>query len=92
MRQAPIIRDFDPGYGISIETLAYDYPSGFLVSEHAHGSDQFIYATRGVMEVHSEQSVWLIPPSFALWVPARTHHRIRMPAAVSMRTLYIRPV
>lgn len=91
MRQTAIIRDFDPERGISIATLAYEYPSGFLVPEHAHGSSQFIYATRGVMEVHSDQSVWLIPPSFALWVPAHTHHRIRMPTAVSMRTLYIRP-
>lgn len=91
MRQSPIIRDFDPARGISIATLAYEYSSGFLVSEHAHGSDQFIYSSRGVMEVHSDHSVWLIPPSFALWVPARTYHRIRMPMAVSMRTLYIRP-
>lgn len=91
MRRAPILRDFDPGRGISIATLAYEYPAGFLVSEHAHGSDQFIYATSGVMEVHSDRSVWLIPPSFALWVPSGNHHRIRMPAMVSMRTLYIRP-
>lgn len=91
MRQDHIISDFDPGRGISISTLAYEYPPGYLVPEHAHRSDQFIYATRGVMEVHSDQSMWLIPPSFALWVPARMHHRIRMPAAVSMRTLYIRP-
>jgi AraC-like DNA-binding protein/mannose-6-phosphate isomerase-like protein (cupin superfamily) len=90
MRHAPPIRDFDPGRGASIATLAYEYPAGFLVSEHAHGSDQLIYATRGIMEVHSDQSMWLIPPSFALWVPARTQHRIRMPTAVSMRTLYIR--
>ncbi len=91
MRQALSIRDFDPGRGASIATLAYDYPSGFVVSEHAHGSDQFIYATCGLMEVHADQSVWLIPPSFALWVPAHTRHGIRMLAAVSMRTLYIRP-
>jgi AraC-like DNA-binding protein len=42
------------------------------------------------MEVSSEQSVWLIPPHFAVWIPARTYHRIHMPHAVSMRTLYIR--
>jgi AraC-like DNA-binding protein/quercetin dioxygenase-like cupin family protein len=92
MRQDLILRDLDPKRGISIATLAYEYSSGFVVSEHGHGSDQFIYATRGVMEVRSDQSVWLIPPGFALWVPARTLHRIRMPAEVSMRTLYIRPV
>ena len=87
----PILRDFDPRRGISVATLAYDYPSGFLVPEHGHDSDQLIYATSGLMEVHSGQSVWLIPPSFALLVPARLLHRIRMPVAVSMRTLYFRP-
>jgi AraC-like DNA-binding protein len=42
------------------------------------------------MEVGSGQSVWTIPPHFALWIPARTPHRIRMPERVSMRTLYLR--
>jgi AraC-like DNA-binding protein len=91
MRQIQILRDFDPRRGVSVATLAYDYPSGYLIAEHAHGSDQLIYATRGLMEVHSGQSMWLIPPTFAIWVPARTVHSIRMPAAVSMRTLYLRP-
>ena len=91
MRHDLILRDFDPKRGISIATLAYDYAPGSVVSEHCHGSDQFVYATRGVMEVRSDQSMWLIPPSFALWVPAGTLHRVGMPGAVSMRTLYIRP-
>ena len=91
MRQAALIREFDPKRGFSIATLSYDYPSGFLVPEHAHGSDQLIYAVRGLMEVHSAQSVWLMPPTFALWVPTGTQHSIRMSAAVSMRTLYLRP-
>lgn len=58
--------------------------------EHAHGSDQLIYAVSGLMEVSSDQSMWLIPPHFALWIPAQTHHRIHMPGPVSMRTLYLR--
>jgi AraC-like DNA-binding protein len=61
------------------------------VPEHAHGSDQLIYAIRGVMEVFSGQSVWLIPPHFALWIPARVFHRIHMHGPVFMRTLYLRP-
>jgi len=36
---------------VSISTLAYEYPRGFHVPEHAHGADQLIYATGGVMEV-----------------------------------------
>jgi AraC-like DNA-binding protein len=75
---------------VLISTLAYEYPRGFHVSEHAHGSDQLIYAIRGVMHVVAGQGVWLIPPHFGLWIPARTCHSIKMPEAVSMRTLYMR--
>jgi AraC-like DNA-binding protein len=89
MRQG-YIEYYDPKPGASISTLAYDYPPAFHVPEHAHGADQVIYATRGVMEVSAGQSFWLIPPQFAIWIPARTMHRIRMPRAVSMRTLYLR--
>lgn len=81
---------YDPRPGTSISTLAYEYPPAFRVPEHAHGADQVIYATRGVMEVSAGQSFWLIPPQFAIWIPARTMHRLRMPGAVSMRTLYLR--
>jgi len=81
---------YDPKPGASISTLAYEYPPAFQVPEHAHGADQVIYATHGVMEVSVGQSFWLIPPQFAIWIPASVVHRIRMPAAVSMRTLYLR--
>lgn len=89
MRQG-LLPEYDPAPGVSISTLAYEYPPGYLVPEHAHGSDQVIYATRGMMQVSAGQGYWTIPPQFAAWIPARTRHRIRMPRAVSMRTLYLR--
>jgi AraC-like DNA-binding protein len=85
-----ILRRYDPKKGVSISTLAYEYPAGYNVPEHAHGSDQLIYATRGVMEISADQSLWLTPPHLAVWIPAGARHRIRMPNAVSMRTLYLR--
>jgi AraC-like DNA-binding protein len=91
MRHEEIIRYYDPKRGVSVATLQYEYKSGFRVPEHAHGSDQLIYAISGVMEVTAGQSMWLIPPQFALWIPAGTFHRIDMSGAVSMRTLYFRP-
>jgi AraC-like DNA-binding protein len=42
------------------------------------------------MEIASGQSLWVLPPHFGLWIPARTEHTIRMPEQVSMRTLYLR--
>ncbi|HLY20331.1 MAG TPA: helix-turn-helix transcriptional regulator [Bryobacteraceae bacterium] len=82
---------YDPKRGTSVSTLAWEYPAASEVPEHAHGADQVIFATRGVMEVSAGPSFWLIPPQFAIWIPARTVHRIHMPGAVSMRTLYLRP-
>ena len=90
MRHGKILTEYDPKPGAAVATLSYEYPSRFQVPLHAHGSDQLIYAVSGVMEVSSGQSVWLIPPHFALWMPARTEHSIYMPGAVSMRTLYMR--
>ena len=90
MRQ-PTVRENDPRRGASVTTLAQDYAAGFQVTLHSHGSDQLIYASCGVMEVASGQQLWMIPPHFGLWIPARTPHHIRMPARVSLRTIYLRP-
>jgi AraC-like DNA-binding protein len=86
-----LVRENDPQPGISIATHSRDYVGGSRISLHAHGSDQLVYAGRGVMEVASGQSRWMIPPHFGLWIPARTEHEIYMPERVSMRTLYLRP-
>lgn len=90
MLRQGFITEYDPGRGVAISTLAYEYPRGFRVPEHAHGSDQLTYAIRGVMQISAEPGVWLIPPHFGIWVPAWTSHSIKMPGAVSMRTLYMR--
>ena len=90
MRQI-LARENDPKPGVSIATHAREYPRGSDIPIHAHGSNQLIYASRGVMEVASGKSLWKIPPHFGLWIPARTPHQIRMAEHVSMRTLYLRP-
>src|SRR5256885_13795155 len=89
MRHSPL-RQYDPKRGVSIPTLAYEYPAGHKVPEHAHGSDQLIYATRGVMEISAGHSLWLTPPPLAVWIPAGTRPPIRMSGAGSMRALYLR--
>src|SRR5437660_1332603 len=83
MRHVEILRGYDPKAGISVATLEYEYRAGYETPEHAHGSDQVVYATSGVMEVSSGQNIWWIPPHFALWISAKTFHRTRMTGAVS---------
>ena len=90
LRHNQALTGYDPKRGVAVATLAYEYPSAFEVPEHTHGSDQLIYAISGVTEVFSNRGVWLIPPLFALWIPAGAPHRLYMPGPVSMRTLYLR--
>ena len=90
MRHATVLREYDPPAGTTISTLEYEYSAAWEVPQHAHGSDQLIYAVRGVMEVTAGDTLWVVPPQFALWVPAQTQHSIRMARPVSMRTLYVR--
>jgi AraC-like DNA-binding protein len=91
MRRMPLVTENDPGPGVSVSTFGRDYPRGFRVTPHAHRCDQLMYANEGVMHVTAGRRVWMIPPRFGLWIPARTVHHIDMPDRVSMRTLYLRP-
>jgi AraC-like DNA-binding protein len=86
-----VVKENDPRRGVSIATHSREYDRGCRIPLHAHLSDQLVYASRGVMEVSAGESLWMIPPSFGLWIPARVAHEISMPEGVSMRTLYLRP-
>jgi AraC-like DNA-binding protein len=65
------------------------YPSGFEIRPHQHPTAQLVYASRGVMTVHTEAGTWVVPAHRAVWVPPDTEHRISMSGEVEMRTVYL---
>ncbi len=75
----------------AVAALARSDPAGHEIAPHHHAREQLIYAIRGVMTIRVRGSLWTIPASHALWMPARVPHAIRMDTAVEMRTLYFRP-
>jgi AraC-like DNA-binding protein len=44
------------------------------------------------MRVRTARHVWIVPPTRALWVPARTVHEVQMYGEVQMRSLYVNHV
>jgi len=74
----------------AVAAMPKDFRAGFDIAPHSHERAQLIYATTGTMRVASDDSVWIVPPQRALWMPAGTRHGIAMLADVSMRTLYLR--
>ncbi|GAA4528222.1 AraC family transcriptional regulator [Amycolatopsis samaneae] len=47
---------------------------GGAIDTHWHDEHQIVYAATGVLSVTTGEGRWTIPPSLAIWVPARTTH------------------
>ena len=69
------------------------YPVTFLhdVTEppHDHAWHQLTFATRGHLEVITDEARHIVPADRAVWVPAGTRHAEIMRAPISMRSIYI---
>jgi AraC-like DNA-binding protein len=64
------------------------YPRGHHIKPHWHSRAQFLYAVEGTMRVRTPRRAWIVPPSRALWLPARTVHEIQADSVVEMHSLY----
>src|ERR1700674_4357152 len=74
-----------------IASVSADLTDGPVSPEHSHPEDQLLFASKGVMTLHTKQGVWVVPPLRAVWIPANTPHSVAMSGQVSMRTLYFLP-
>jgi len=45
--------------------------------EHQHKKAQLIYTTKGIVNCEIDQGVWVVPPQYAIWIPAGVPHTIR---------------
>ncbi len=74
--------------GRALVMLRTAYPKGHHIRPHWHARAQFAYAVSGTMRVRTARHAWIVPPSRALWLPARTVHEIQMYGVVQMHSLY----
>ncbi len=89
MSQKRRIRADEPFF--LIRTLAQGMAAGHIIERHEHDWHQLIYASAGLLHVWTERGAWIVPPHWAVFVPARTVHSIRFAAPSDLRTLYLRP-
>jgi AraC-like DNA-binding protein/mannose-6-phosphate isomerase-like protein (cupin superfamily) len=45
---------------------------------HSHGDAQLTYAASGMVQVHTDEGRWLVPPQLAVWIPAGVLHRVEV--------------
>jgi AraC-like DNA-binding protein len=72
----------------TVSALASSYPKDTFFKDHHHPRAQLIFGLHGVMTVRAAGSIWTVPASHALWMPAGTEHSIHMESDVEMRSLY----
>src|SRR5262245_51075892 len=72
----------------TVSALANSYPKNHVIKPHHHPRAQLIFALHGVMTVRSAGSIWTVPASHALWMPAGLEHSVHMDTDVEMRSLY----
>ncbi|WP_163333658.1 AraC family transcriptional regulator [Enterobacter bugandensis] len=72
----------NPIIGISIEMGQHD--SG----THSHGRHQLLSSASGCITVEVENSIYVLPPHRAAWIPAHTLHRATMRGVIAYRSLY----
>jgi len=69
------------------------YPVTFLHdvtnAEHDHAWHQLTFATRGHLEVITDEARHIVPADRAVWVPAGIQHTEIMRAPISMRSIYV---
>jgi AraC-like DNA-binding protein len=74
---------------IVVRSFAVRHFHDHVIAPHAHDWHQLIYASEGVMWVHTAQGDWVVPPNRAVWVPAGVEHGIEMTGKALVQTMYL---
>ncbi len=80
-----------PESGIQVRPFAVGFTKNFTFARSRSEWHGLIYASAGVMSVHTSSGSWVVPPHRAVWVPAGMERSIEVSAGLAMRTLYFKP-
>ena len=58
---------------------------------HAHEEGQLTFAASGMVQIHTDAGVWLVPPQLAAWVPGGVRHRLEAMTDAELWTVYWDP-
>ncbi|OCW59098.1 AraC family transcriptional regulator [Hoeflea olei] len=51
-------------------------PRGAALPQHSHDHAQLVFAASGMVQVHTGEGVWLVPPQLTAWIPSGVPHRL----------------
>jgi AraC-like DNA-binding protein/quercetin dioxygenase-like cupin family protein len=77
-----------------LRVIVANFPmaAGARFDWHRHAKHQLAWAAHGVVTVQTTDATFVLPPTRALWIPARVRHETRSDGSATMRALYIDPL
>lgn len=75
-----------PATAVAVEITENEYG----LPLHTHASGQLLLALRGNVVCMMPESLWMVPPQCAVWIPAGTAHCSRVSAGSSVCLLFVR--
>lgn len=75
----------------ALEVVSFPMPRGLVFDWHTHSGHQLAWAPSGVLMVRTEARAWVLPPTRALWIPARIRHETLSMSSATMQAVYVRP-
>src|SRR5689334_15125407 len=64
---------------------------GIEVPVHAHRKSQLVLTLRGIVRCEADQSVWIVPPGCAVWIPGHRSHSMTFAGDVEVYMLFVEP-
>jgi AraC-like DNA-binding protein len=58
---------------------------------HAHEEGQLTFAASGMVQVHTDEGIWLVPPQLAAWIPSGISHRLEAMTDVDLWIVHWQP-
>jgi AraC-like DNA-binding protein len=90
-KRQTVISPARPERGIQVRPFAVGFTKSFQFVRSRSEWHGLIYASEGVMSVHTASGSWVVPPHRAVWVPAGIERTIEVSAGLAMRSLYFKP-
>ena len=72
-------------FGADLVTKAMELPV------HQHRKAQLLLTLRGIVTCEADQSVWIVPPNCAVWIPGGLPHSMTISGNVELYCLFVEP-
>jgi AraC-like DNA-binding protein len=73
-----------------VRSVSVSYASRTTWCKRESAWGQLVFASRGMLAVHTADGVWVVPPHRAMWVPPGLAHDVEMLGRVALHTVYLR--